>query len=201
MKKSDIIDFFWDEGYFEAYRTVKEISDKIWKDYKVDAGNITMTLKLKKYLRNSSGKGWKQIKPPSKKFVTKSDDIVELQNILGVKFEKEIYELKIALQNQPDCTAFLMRKILEKLLFLTLIKSNQKDKIDEYKKKNFGKLPQLGNLINLAKMAQINNIYVTTSNNLDRVENSKFLGDNSAHNYLINISFEDIKPEITPWRI
>lgn len=71
MKKSKIIDLFWEEGCFNEYRSPKDISEKIWKEYGVDAGNITMALKSKSYLKNYPKKGWRQIKPFEKKIVKK----------------------------------------------------------------------------------------------------------------------------------
>jgi len=198
MKKGEIIDSFWESGYFEQYRKLKDIVLKTWKDYKIDAGNITMTLKSKSYLKKFP-QGWKQIRPSKKKIIIQTDELEEISFILGSSFEKELFELKIAFIHQPDCTAFLLRKILEKLLFIILSKSNKKQRIAESKKKD--KLPNLTELLNLAKSAEIENVHILSPKNIVKLHGSKFLGDVSAHDYLTNVSFEDIKQEISIWRI
>lgn len=133
--------------------------------------------------------------------LAKTNEIDEIEKVLGNRFEKEILELKISLKYQPDCTAFLMRKILEKLLFIIISKSDCKNKIIDYKKNNHGKLPPLKDLLNWAQIAEINNIHIATPRNVRNIQGSKFLGDTAAHNYLVNVDFEDIKPEMPNWRI
>ena len=198
MKKSEIIESFWESDYFEQYQKPKDIALKIWKDYKIDAGNIIMTLKSKRYLKKFP-KGWKQIRPSKRKIIIQTDEMEEISSILRPSLEREIFELKIAFIHQPDCTAFLLRKILEKLLFIILSKSNKKQKIVESKKKD--KLPNLTELLNLAKSAEIENVHILSPKNIVKLNGSKFLGDVSAHDYLTNVSFEDIKQEISVWRI
>lgn len=65
MKKSEIIDKFWRDGFFKNYRTSKEISEKIWNEFEIDAGNIIMGLKRKDYLRKYP-QGWRHIRPTNK---------------------------------------------------------------------------------------------------------------------------------------
>ena len=200
MKKSEIIDLLWERGDFEDYRQVKDISKEMWKDFKVEAGNLTMTLKSKPYLKKLV-KGWRQIKPPARKSLAKTDEMEEIEQVLGSGFKIEVEELKIAFLHQPNSAAFLMRKIFEKLLFIIISKSNEKSKITDYKRQNNGELPQLSNLLNWAQTAEVNNIHIATPRNLRNIAGSKFFGDNAAHNYLISVSFEDLKPEIPQWRI
>lgn len=200
MKKSEIIDLYWKQCYFNESRKPKDISSKIWDEFKIDAGNIIMTLKSKKYLRKNK-EGWRQTRPSKKKFVLRTDDLEEIGIYLGDNFKKEISELKIALENQPNCSAFLMRKILEKASFIVLSRSDHNQKITHYKSKNGGELPQLNSLLNWLKQAEIKNLHVATPRNVKRIEGSKFLGDTSAHNYLTYVSFEEIKLEMPYWRI
>ncbi len=94
-----------------------------------------------------------------------------------------------------------MRKILEKLLFIIISKSDYKPHIDTHKKENDGKLPSLTNLLNWAKNAEIKNMHIATPSNVKKIQGSKFLGDTAAHNYLTTVDFEDIKPEMPNWRI
>ncbi len=130
---------------------------------------------------------------------TGSFDFDEIIKLLGKEFLVEMRELKIASQNCSNCTAFLMRKILEKLLFIILSKSDKYKKIKKYKEEH--KLPQLTDLINLAQSAEINKRHIIQPNTLRKIEPSKFFGDNAAHNYLTSVSFEDLKSEAPYWRM
>lgn len=199
MKKSEIIDSLWQEGYFETYRRPVDVSRKIWADHKIYAGKISVTLMGKKYLGNNP-QGWRQLYPPKKETITKTEEINEISKLLGQKFKKEIEELKIALKYQPNCTAFLMRKILEKLLFIIICKSNKKPEIDSIRSRQ-DRLPNLTELLNISKTAEINNQHILTPKNIKKLGGSKFLGDTSAHDYLTSVSFEDIQNEISIWRI
>jgi len=193
------IDLFWEEGYFKIKRKTRDVSKKLNK-LGINPTNPADILKKRPYLRYKKG-FWVQKLPPKKEIITKTGDINEIEKILGQKFGREINELKIALKHQPNCTAFLMRKILEKLLFIIISKSDYKKNIDAYKKKNKGELPSLTNLLNWAQNAEIKNIHIATPNNVKKIQGSKFLGDTAAHNYLTTVGFEDIKPEMPGWRI
>ena len=48
----------------------------------------------------------------------------EIKKVLGEAYKKEMEELEHASVKCPNCTAFLLRKILEKLLFITISKSD-----------------------------------------------------------------------------
>jgi len=134
------------------------------------------------------------------KIVVKTNELEEISSVLGKDFDKEIAELKIAFLQQPNCTAFLMRKILEKALFNVICKSTAKTNIQTYKSQRGG-LPQLSDMLSWAQNAQIGNKHIISPSTLKNIAGAKFLGDVSAHNYLISVSFEDLKLEITPWRI
>jgi hypothetical protein len=109
-------------------------------------------------------------------------------------------EFKIVAKTCSNCTAFLMRKIFEKLLFIILSKSNQQSKISSYRQSN-QQLPNLTTLLNWSGQAEINGKHIISPNNLAKIQGSKFLGDVSAHNYLTSVSFEDINNEVSLWRI
>ena len=50
---------------------------------------------------------------------------------LGKDFETEIFDLNLNYGKSGTCTAFLLRKILEKLIFLTFVKNGSSEKIKE----------------------------------------------------------------------
>ena len=86
------------------------------------------------------------------------------------------------------------------MLFITISKSDSQRKIEEFKQ-NKNKLPNLTELFKIAESAKINNLHIISPKNVGKLDGSKFLGDVSAHDYLTSVGFEDIKQEISVWRI
>jgi len=202
-KPTDVIEYLWKIGWFKEFRHTKEIKDKIYEESEIYVENIIPILKLKRFNKKIKKfpKGWRQIRPPKEKnIVKKESNLKEIKDLLGSIFEKEMNELEIVSHNCPNCTAFLMRKVLEKLLFITISKSNNKNKIEEIKQTR-GLLPNLTELLRIAKSSEIDDKHILAPKNIDKLEGSKFLGDTAAHDYLTNVSFEDIKNEISVWRI
>lgn len=200
---NEVVDYLWQIGWFKEYRKPKEIETKIEDDFEIYVENITPTLKLKKFnkkIKNFPKKGWKQIKGPSEKGLKKETDLDEITTLLGDSFKKEMDELVLVSKSCPNSTAFLMRKIFEKLLFIIISKSNNKIKIKKIREDR-SRLPNLTELLRLSKSSEINNKHILAPKNVSKIEGSKFLGDTSAHDYLTSVSFEDIANEITIWRI
>lgn len=201
--QSEAVDYLWQIEWFSDYRKPKEIEDKIYEDFGIYVVNITPTLKLKRFnrrIKNFPKKGWKQIRAPKEKGVKKESNFKEIKEGLGSAFEKEMDELEIVSSSCSNSTAFLMRKILEKLLFIIISKSNKKLEIDSIKNTE-DRLPNLTELLNISKTAEINNQHILSPTNIRKLGGSKFLGDISAHDYLTSVSFEDIQNEISIWRI
>lgn len=198
--QNEAVDYFWQTGWFEKFRKPKEIRDKIEKDWGIYVENIIPTLKLAKFKKKIKKfpKGWKQIRTPKEKGIKKESNFKEIKECLGDSFKKEMNEFEVVSNMCPNCTAFLMRKILDKLLFIVLSKSDKHEKIKEFKE-NY-QLPQLSELINMVSSAEIDHKHVISPKTLQRIKGAKFLGDNAAHNYLASVSFEDITFEISYWR-
>lgn len=200
--QSDCIDYLWKTGWFKKFRKPKEIADKIYEDFGIFCINITPVLKLnrfKKHIRKFK-QGWKEIRAASPQNLKKDSSFNEVKKVLGHTFKKETEELEIVMNSCSDCTAFVMRKILEKLLFIIISKSDKKQKLREIKNKE-GKLPNLTQLLNIAKVAEINDLHIISPKSISNLQGIKFLGDTSAHDYLTNVGFEDIKQELAHWRI
>ena len=201
--QNEAVEYLWKIEWFKEFRKPKEIEDKIEKDFGIYVENVIPTLKLKKFnkkIKYFPKKGWKQIRAPIEKGIKKESNLEEIRGCLGDAFKQEMGELVLVSNSCPNSTAFLMRKILEKLLYIIISKSDNKQKIIELRK-NQDRLPNLSELINLAKSAEIDDKYIIAPKNINKIEGSKFLGDTSAHDYLTNVSFEDIKNELTFWRI
>jgi len=201
-KVSDVIDYLWKIGWFKEFRSPKEIKDKIYEESEIYVENITPILKLKRFNKKIKrfSKGWRQIRPPKEKGIKKKSNLKEIKDLLGSTFEKEMNELEIVSVYCPNCMAFLMRKILEKLLFITISKSNNKNKIKKIKQTQ-KRLPNLTELLRISSSSEIDDKHILAPKNIDKLEGSKFLGDTAAHDYLTNVSFEDINNEISVWRV
>lgn len=202
--RSDVVDYLWRIGYFKEFRQRKDIVNKIYNDFGLYCTNINSILKQKRFkkkIKKFVG-GWREIMASSPKGIKKEEEakFKEIKEALGDAFKKELEELEIVFNECPNSTAFLMRKILEKLLFIVVSKSNNKKRI-EYLKQEENRLPSLTELLSIAKNAEINKLHIITPKNIDKLGGSKFLGDTAAHNYLISVGFEDIKQEIAIWRI
>jgi len=201
--QNEAVKYLWQIRWFKEFRKPKEIKEKIEKDFEIYVENIIPTLKLRKFnkkIKNFPKKGWKQIRAPSEKGVKKDSNLEEIKECLGDVFKKEMDELALVSNNCPNSTAFLMRKILEKLLYITISKSDKKNRITKLREEQ-NRLPTLSELINLAKSAEIDDKHIIAPKNITKIDGSKFLGDTSAHDYLTSVSFEDIKNEISFWRI
>ena len=172
-------------------------------DFGIYCSNITPVLSQKRFKKNIKkfDDGWREIRPAVPTAITKKElEFEEIKAELGDAFKREIEELEFVSLKCPNCTAFLLRKILEKLLFITVSKSDNQRYIENFKQKE-NRLPNLTELLNAAKSAKINNLHIITPKNVEKLDGSKFLGDVSAHDYLTSVGFEDIKHEISVWRI
>jgi len=116
-----------------------------------------------------------------------------LHKELGEKFTTEMEGLRIVYGKHGDCTAFLLRKILEKALFLALVKTGYKE---EELRDNIGKYVGLEKLLDIAQSWKVEGVSLLPQKTIEKVKGVKFLGDVAAHNYLINVSMEDIIPQI-----
>ena len=201
--QSDALDYLWQIGYFKEFRSSKEISEKILLDFGIYCSNIIPILNQKRFKNKirKLNEGWREIRPAAPTAITKKElEFEEIKGVLGDAFKREMEELEYVSINCPNCTAFLLRKILEKLLFITISKSDNQKNIENYKQKE-NRLPNLTELLNISKSAKINNVHIITPKNVEKLDGSKFLGDVSAHDYLTSVGFEDIKQEISIWRI
>jgi hypothetical protein len=202
VNQSEAVEYLWKIGWFKDFKSPKEIKDKIENEFEIYSSNIIPILKLRKLKKKIKKfpKGWKQITSSKEKGIKKESSLEEIKSCLGKDFKKEMNELDYVSSTCPNCTAFLMRKILEKLLFIIISKSNKKNNIDKIKASE-DRLSNLTELLNIAKLSEINNKHIIPPKNIEKLSGSKFLGDVSAHDYLTSISFEDIQNEISIWRI
>jgi hypothetical protein len=107
---------------------------------------------------------------------------------MGKAFETEIKDITFVYGKSGTCTAFLLRKILEKLIFLTFAKNGLSDKL----KDNNGDFVGLKTMVNLATANKVQGKPFLMPTTAKEIEGIKFLGDISAHNPLINVEMRTI---------
>lgn len=117
----------------------------------------------------------------------------KLVNALGSDFETDIVDLELVYGRSGTCTAFMLRKILEKVTFIALSRKGVKG---TKLKDSSGRYIGLENLLDLATKIRIGGLPLLSPKIHERIQGVKFLGDSAAHNYLVNISMEDIIPQL-----
>lgn len=126
----------------------------------------------------------------NKKIINDEIGLDELKKDLGNDFKIEIGDLEYNYGKSGDCTAFLLRKILEKLIYLVFAKNGSLEKIKDQNKPN--QLVGLDKMIQLSAREKINGKNILMPKTAKKLEGIKFLGDTAAHNPLMNVKMEMI---------
>lgn len=113
---------------------------------------------------------------------------------LGKNFLIELKDLGYNFGKSGNCTAFLLRKILEKLIYITFAKNGLSQRLED--SSGTGKLVGLESMINIASSEKIKNIPFLIPKTAQEIKGIKFLGDVSAHNPLIDVDMKTIIPQM-----
>lgn len=116
----------------------------------------------------------------------------KLIKVIGKDFKTEIRDITLVYGKSGTCTAFLLRKILEKLIFLTFAKNGLSDEL----KDNNGDFVGLKTMLNLATTKKFQGKPFLMPKTAKKIEGIKFLGDTSAHNPLTNVEMKTIDPQL-----
>lgn len=111
---------------------------------------------------------------------------------LGKDFETEIKDVSLIYGRSGTCTAFLLRKVLEKIVFLAFAKNGISDQL---KDKN-GDFVGLKRMLDLCTTNKIGGKPYLMPKTAKEIVGIKFLGDTSAHNPLINVDMKTIVPQM-----
>jgi len=109
-------------------------------------------------------------------------------------FGQELDELHGNFGRNGNCTAFLLRKILEKLIIIVFAK-NGKGKILEDKNRSGGWVTLKG-MIETATREKLHGVPFLTAKTANEIKGIKFLGDTAAHNPLARVEMSTILPEM-----
>lgn len=113
---------------------------------------------------------------------------------LGKDFDVEFTDLQHNFDRSGTCTAFLLRKILEKLIYLAFAKHGVGSKLED--KIQTGRLVGLESMISTAVSEKISGVPFLTSKTAKEIRGIKFLGDAAAHNPLTNVEMKTILPQM-----
>ena len=114
----------------------------------------------------------------------------KLKRDFGTEFE----DLQHNFGKSGTCTAFLLRKILEKLIYITFSRNGVESKLED--KAKVGGLVGLETMINTASLEKIRGIPFLTPKTAKDIKGIKFLGDAAAHNPLVNVDMKTIIPQM-----
>ena len=118
----------------------------------------------------------------------------DLEIKLKKNFSQELDELHAVFGKQGDCSAFLLRKILEKLLIISFRKSGKANLIEDAR--HPGRMIGLEAMINLAVRERVNSEPILTGKTGAGIGGIKFLGDTAAHNPMVNVDTAEILPQM-----
>jgi hypothetical protein len=186
--------FLWTKKFFE--------SGKSFHDIKVELGrmgcnpsdqNLQMALTRANFLRQKGNRGsYTYIQKYAAQDISLDHQFLseDLLRALGSNFETEIGDLQLNFGKSGTCTAFLLRKILEKLIFIAFAKNDLNDKLKDEK----GDLIGLKTMLKMCTAQKVNGKPFLMPKTAKEIEGVKFLGDTSAHNPLINVKMQTIIP-------
>jgi hypothetical protein len=120
-----------------------------------------------------------------------SDDLV---GRLGNSFSADLLELKINFGKCGTSTAFLLRKILEKLLVIVFRKLNKVVAIED--KHRPGGWKGLQQMIEVAAKEKEGGVSILLHRTAAEVGGIKFLGDVAAHNPFVDVDMRTITPQM-----
>jgi hypothetical protein len=113
---------------------------------------------------------------------------------LNKNFKPELDELHDNIAKNGNSTAFLLRKILEKLLIIAFGKAGQVHLLED--KGRPGGLKGLKDVIEIAAKEKVHGLPFLTSKTANEVKGIKFLGDTAAHNPLVSVDIRTIIPQM-----
>jgi len=117
-----------------------------------------------------------------------------LESKLQKNFSKELHELRGTFGRYGNSSAFLLRKVLEKLLIICFRKVGKGALIEDATKP--GRLIGLESMIELAIKERVNSAPMLSGKTGSQIKGIKFLGDTAAHNPLVDVDVEDILPQM-----
>lgn len=192
----------WEEGFFKNERTLKEVSERITEKWghNFPVSDISKSLRTASFLiclgKRRAFQYKQKTSPKSKRIENIEEQLfsVDLVSKLSSPFKTDIEDLHLNFGKSGTCTAFLLRKILEKAIYRAFAKNGISVKLED--KSGTGKLIGLEAMVDTAARERIGGIPFLLTKTAEKIRGIKFLGDTSAHNPLANVDMETILPQM-----
>lgn len=132
----------------------------------------------------------------SKKVIELQQDLFspELTRQLQKDFGREIEELRDNFGRHGNCTAFLLRKILEKMLIIVFAKNAKGQLLEDAARP--GGWKGLQAMIETAAREKHGGVPFLTNKTANEMKGVKFLGDTAAHNPKVSVAMTTIVPQM-----
>ncbi len=199
---SGAVKMLWMSGFFREGQTLSEIGACIktrW-NHNFSSSDLSKALGRSQFLlRKGKARGYKYIQKTSfssKKITSIADELFsdEIIKKLSKNFTGELNDLQLNFGRSGTCSAFLLRKILEKLIYIVFAKNGIESKLEDKSKP--GHFVGLGKMIDIASAEKVSNLPLLMNTTAQKIKGVKFLGDSSAHNPLVNVDMETILPQM-----
>ena len=109
-------------------------------------------------------------------------------------FGQELDELHGNFGKNGSCTAFLLRKILEKLIIVVFAKNGREKLLED--KNRPGGWTGLKDMIEIAAREKLHGVPFLVPKTANEIKGIKFLGDTAAHNPLVGVETSTILPQM-----
>jgi hypothetical protein len=190
------LDALWREGYFKKERTRQDVATKLAsRGSNPTPENLRIALIRAKFLtrRGKTGSHHYIQKHPAKTPAPATGVLPDaLAKKLAKSFKTELADLQHNYGVSGNCTAFLLRKILEKLIFVAFAANG----MDSLLRDANGNLVGLTTMLNLATTSKVAGKPFLLPKTASAIQGVKFLGDTAAHSPLANVSVQTIQPNM-----
>lgn len=195
----EALEILWQEGVFKTWHKFNQVTQILGeRGNNFSKPELASALRKASFLTRRGSRGsfeYIQRVPSINKEVDEIENELfsdELVKKLGNDFSEEISDLQWNFGKSGTCTAFLLRKILEKMIFLTFAKNGLDAKLKDIK----GKFIGLESMMNLASSEKVGGLHFLMPKTSENIKGIKFLGDTSAHNPLSNVDMKTIIPQM-----
>lgn len=196
---SETLEILWQEGIFKSGHKFNSISQILGeRGNNFSKPELSISLQRANFLTRRGTRGsfeYIQKLPAINKEIEKIEDNLfsnELIRRLGDDFSEEISGLRWNFGRSGISSAFLLRKILEKLIFLTFAKNGLGNKL----KNSQGKFIGLEDMINVASSETIDGLPFIMPQTARNIKGMKFLGDIAVHDPFANVDMKTIIPQM-----
>lgn len=192
----------WGEGFFKTWKGRDAVEARLaTSGHHFHSNTVRMALARARFLSRRKQGGvleYAQKRPAIDKKVDEIENELFEDSLIekfGSDFKVEFADLQLNFGRSGNCTAFLLRKILEKLIYITFAKNNLLSKIED---KNMpGRVVGLDAMIKAAiQEKRQDGTPFLAANTAKNIEGLKFLGDASAHNPLTEVDMKTILPQM-----